>query len=441
MTTLKYFSQTLLRYFLALAGTAALGVILLITGVSFLILNRNDSNKNPETLFYQNMVKDGNIQLTPSAKAKLQKQHAWIMILSDTGKIEQSYRLPSDINKKTYRLTDIASSTRWYLRDYPVFTFVVGSKTVLLGYPKGSYSKLSNNYYSVDLSLQFFQILLVTLFIMLMLFFIIYLRSKFKLRKEMAPITEALNALSTGDNITVNTKGNLSEIKEAINQTSHLLAKTRTMRDHWIRGISHDLRTPLTLMMGYTDQLENLYGSNRQTQQLQHHIHSMEGIISNLNMVYLLDNREIKRKLVTIELNSLLRQIVADLLNTYDSLDLTFRLLEQPCYIRGDYTLLERAFKNCLLNSITHNDHPKIELTGVQSQNKILITICDDGEITKEKVQELTAKDNNYDFNGMGTIITKQIIKFHQGHVSFDYADPGLKITISLPTNGKNSDN
>ena len=59
-------------------------------------------------------------------------------------------------------------------------------------------------------------------------------------------------------------KGVFSEIAEKINKTSEILQmqaeqlrKKETARANWIAGVSHDIRTPLSMIMGYAGQLEN----------------------------------------------------------------------------------------------------------------------------------------------------------------------------------------
>ena len=63
----------------------------------------------------------------------------------------------------------------------------------------------------------------------------------------------------------------------------------------------------------------------------------------------------------------------------------------------------------------------------------MLIIIADQGDITAQKITELNQKSTNYESHGMGTVITKQIIKLHQGEIVFLDNQPGLKVIISLP--------
>ncbi|MGT2649077.1 sensor histidine kinase [Streptococcus troglodytae] len=431
MTTFKYFSKVLLTYFATVVFLGLTAIFIFLFGSYHIIDNMRQGQEKP-TALVQTIVSHGQLQLSTKNKKTLDKQKIWLMLLSEQGEIKKSYRLPDKLNRH-YTMADIARSSRWYLNDYPVFTFVVGKDILILGYPKSAYDKFPANYYNVQ---NFFDIAKLALGIFLgtlMILLLIYLRSQWRFRREFKPITQALSDLSDNQPVVLDEKGNLSEIKAALNQTSQLLIENKELRSHWVRGISHDLRNPLTLILGYTSQLESLNGSSQQTRQIEANIHKMEHIISNLNMSYLLENQDIEQEMTIFDLNSLLRQIIADLYNTYEDLDLTFDLPEEATVISGNKTLMTRAVNNLLLNSLTHNNEPQLSLSLTHNNQQALLTISDRGAITDEKILELNQKSRNYDTHGMGTVITKQIITLHQGETVFSDNHPGLKVTITLP--------
>ncbi|MFC3932301.1 sensor histidine kinase [Streptococcus dentapri] len=431
MTTFKYFSKVLLTYFATVVLLGLTAILIFLFGSYHIIDNMRQGSAEP-TALVQTLISHDQLQLTTQNKKELDQQKVWLMLLSDKGEIEQSYRLPDKLNRR-YSMADIARSSRWYLDDYPVFNFVIGEKILILGYPKGAYAKFPSNYYNIQ---NFFGIakLVAGIVVGLILTLLaIYLTSQWKLRKEFKPITQALTDLSDNQPVLLDEKGNLSEIKLALNQTSQLLIENKDMRSHWIRGISHDLRNPLTLMLSYTSQLESLQGRSQQTQQIEANIHKMESIISNLNMSYLLESPDIEQEMTIFDLNSLLRQIIADLFNSYDNLELTFELPGQATPILGTKTLLTRAINNILLNSLTHNISPQIKLSLQQVEDDAQLIITDNGSISAEKIQELNQKSRNYDTHGMGIIISKQIVTLHKGSLNFAYLNPGLESTISLP--------
>ena len=83
-----------------------------------------------------------------------------------------------------------------------------------------------------------------------------------KFLKPVKPITKGIQDLSIGEPVHIPEKGLLSDISANINRTSNILQEQRqqlkkkeTARANWIAGVSHDIRTPLSMVMGYAGQL------------------------------------------------------------------------------------------------------------------------------------------------------------------------------------------
>ena len=250
-----------------------------------ILVSMERKNRNYFTLKSLNRVNRIILILIKAAKLK------WInKILNQDGNIVQSYHLPQQL-KRHYTNADMVKFSRWYLEDYPVFSYVRGQQILVLGYPKKHSLAKFNFYANTQFIRNFLSLGLVFLGIILLLIFILLSRSKLRIKKEMDPIITAVTSLSQGQNIALNEKGNFSEIKTALNETSHILEESNTMKEQWIRGVSHDLRNPLMLISGYNSQLEQQYGKGKQTEEIENQIQTMKEMISNLNMSYLLDNQ------------------------------------------------------------------------------------------------------------------------------------------------------
>lgn len=80
--------------------------------------------------------------------------------------------------------------------------------------------------------------------------------------KSLKPVAQGIESLSLQKKTHLSERGILGELKEQINQTSailekqnELLSKRDDARTEWISGVSHDIRTPLSMIMGYADTL------------------------------------------------------------------------------------------------------------------------------------------------------------------------------------------
>ena len=395
MDTVKFFTKLLTRYVLLILALI-IGLVF-VYGLVFSAYFSFYGKEKPELLYTKiaQSSQENNFNFDKSSKIEMDKQNTWAMVLNQDGNIVQSYHLPKGIKKHSLAKFNFYANTQ-FIRNF-----------LSLG--------------------------LVFLGIILLLIFILLSRSKLRIKKEMEPIITAVTSLSQGQNIVLKEKGNFSEIKTALNETSHILEESNTMKEQWIRGVSHDLRNPLMLISGYNSQLEQQYGKGKQTEEIENQIQTMKEMISNLNMSYLLDNQKRHSEFSNLDLVTVLRTVIADILNNYETITLHFDLPAETVLVKGEVTLLARAFRNLLLNSIMHSGSNQIDLTYQLSDNKVLIVIADQGDITAQKITELNQKSTNYESHGMGTVITKQIIKLHQGEIVFLDNHPGLKVTISLP--------
>lgn len=73
----------------------------------------------------------------------------WTMLIDEqSGNIAWNIDLPSEI-PHSFSRSDIALFTRYYLKDYPIFTYVTEKGVLVLGFPKNSYAKYPANYYDI----------------------------------------------------------------------------------------------------------------------------------------------------------------------------------------------------------------------------------------------------------------------------------------------------
>ena len=69
----------------------------------------------------------------------------WGIVIDDNGNVVWKHNLPKEI-PLNYSLQDVATFSKGYIENYPVFTWKQGNDLLVLGYPKNSYSKFMTNY-------------------------------------------------------------------------------------------------------------------------------------------------------------------------------------------------------------------------------------------------------------------------------------------------------
>ena len=208
---------------------------------------------------------DGPYVLDASAAAQLKTDNAWaVLIDGQTLQITwHSDFLPKEI-PSSYSVADIAYLSRAYLRDYPTATSSHPDGLLVVGFPKDRFWKLVHNTYDYQLIADFPKTALLFICMNFLLMFLIYMAVTTRLLGTIKPIIEGIKELPGGQHVFVRESGLFSEIARAVNRTSEKLRMQETAlrrqeqaRANWIAGVSHDIRTPLSVVMGYAGQLEN----------------------------------------------------------------------------------------------------------------------------------------------------------------------------------------
>lgn len=398
--------------------------------------------------------------LSDDISEKLNKENAWaIYIDNDTLEVKwHTENLPDTIPMQ-YTISDIAGLTRGYIDGYPTYTGEAENGLVVVGYPKDRYWKHMSPSWDYNLIKNAPYTVLIVIGVNIFLIFLIYMIANSKLLKSVRPITNGIQALPSGEPVSVSEKGLLSDLAAKINQTSDILQNQKrnlqrkeTARANWISGVSHDIRTPLSMVMGYAGQIEdneNLPESERKKAQIirQQSI-KMKNLINDLNLASKLEYNMQPINPKPVNLIAVARQSVVDFINLDmdEKYPIEWNTDEAltACVINGDKELLRRAIGNLITNSQTHNpDGCTISVRVEKSDMEYKIIIEDNGVgVTDKKLENLrttphymmsdsgTAEPRH----GLGLLIVGQIVSAHKGTLSFDHGKQGgFAATMTFP--------
>lgn len=212
--------------------------------------------------------------------------------------------------------------------------------------------------------------------------------------------------------------------------------KLEEAKTNWISGVSHDLKTPLSYITGYSALLldEQKEWSANEQQQFLTTIHTkselINELIGDLNLSFKLEalseNYPINKK--SFDLIAFARGILLDLVNDHQTEGYEFSFqsdCEQLMY-EADQKLLFRAVQNVVGNALAHN--PKgtaIEISIQSQEQEVEIMIKDDGvgmdEATLEKLFERYQRPEETETNasgGLGLSVVKSIVEAHGGRAT-----------------------
>lgn len=450
--------------------------ILILSGIAIVVLNLfiyafymqgaiNESNnpyspskmltKTSSDLSYEN----GRFILSSDMEKTLKNKNIFAMLIDNhSGKVIWSFNMPQEI-PMSYSASDISKFSKSYLKDYPVFTWEHNNGLLVLGYPKNSYTKLISNYIPISTLKSVSWSIVVFFACNITLVSLIYMFISSKMIKSINPIISGIDELSRGNTVCLVEKGELSEICKSVNTASKILQQKSTAlkkkdeaRTNWISGVSHDIRTPLSMVLGYASELEEddrlPIDVQKQMTIIKNQGMKMKQLINDLNLASKLEYDMQLMNCKKIMLLELIRQVVSDFINnglsSLYSVEIESNADAEGCIINGDEQLLKRAVTNLIQNSINHNaDGCEIKVSVFKKDNNCIITVSDNGiGISNEQLMKLKSTPHYMSCNsfsgeprhGLGLFIVDKIIKTHGGTVNFTSEEgKGFQTTIVLP--------
>ncbi len=331
-----------------------------------------------------------------------QTDAAWLMLIGKDGAVVWSQDLPPEVPRQ-YSLSDVASFSRWYLQGYPVQMLIRSDGILVVGTAKGSAWK-----YNITLPQAYIRqlpwlcggLLLAALSCTLL---VSVRLSRRWFRKEQGKIDAA--------------------------------------RSDWINGVSHDVRTPLSLVMGYAGQMEQDAALpepyRRQAAIIRSQSQNIRDLVNDLNLTMRLNGAMQPLRLEQVDPAALLRQVTADFLNQglAAAHPVELELPEQPLpALSADPFLLRRAIGNLLTNCVRHNppDCP-ISLGAAVQKNCLCVWVESKAAAQppgKKPKMSLTADGEAA--HGTGLQLVEQITATHGGTVRFFTGDR-FRCELTLP--------
>lgn len=292
---------------------------------------------------------------------------AWVMLLGDEGDVLWSLNLPDSLHHR-YTVGQVAAFSRWYLEDYPVFVYRNSYGLVVFGMPEGSVTRFNIFFDSqvLEALLTSFRPLLLTDAALILAACLLL---GWGFARALRSVGRGVEALSRGEPVTVPERGVTAELARQLNETGRLLslqqaeiARRDSARTGWISGISHDIRTPLAIILAGAEHLaqqgEAGSESSREASRICVQAQRIGALIEDLNLTSKLQYDAQPLRLSSFPAGPLLRQCVADFCSSPagERYSVAFDLDEPAnrATLTADRALLCRALENLLGNCARH---------------------------------------------------------------------------------------
>jgi two-component system NtrC family sensor kinase len=220
------------------------------------------------------------------------------------------------------------------------------------------------------------------------------------------------------------------------------------LKSEFVSVVSHDLRSPLTSILGYVQLLERAGELNEAQKEFVKRVHSSVDNITSL-IGDLLDLGRLETgldlTLAPCSLNEIIIQVVDNVHMTLQEKDLKLELSlsEEEHFVQGDRKRLHQAFNNLVSNAIKYTpQHGKITIRMKNKDGQIISQVEDTGvgispsdqPYVFDKFFRSDEVRDNFQGSGLGLSIVKTVVERHNGRIWVaSVPNSGTTFTVVLP--------
>ena len=451
---MKTFVRLIRRYVLATAGIILVVVALLLGMTIYAGVRYNGASDSVQKVGALaealHPTADGLQWDAAHTPAEWMHGYAWAMVLDEDGNVIWQQDLPEALNHR-YTASDIAVFSRWYLADYPVQCWAADYGLFVAAEPVNSQWKYNITAPQARMEAMVGGLLPVAV-LLLAVVLGCCLWFSWRGARHLQAVADGLDTLAQGGAVQLPTTGFAGELAEKLNETgeqlrrrNEIIARRDDARTSWIAGVSHDVRTPLVLILGWAEQLEQdtaLPAAARQKAcGIRTQSEKLRALIEDLNLTSKLQYGAQPLRCQPTRAGPLLRRLAAEFCDSPLAASCTVALEIAPdadkAILDADAALLARAVENLLHNAACHNPGlVQVQLSAVRTGKTLRITIADDGAgyppAVLHALQTGEAGENTPHI--LGLHVVEQIIRAHGGTAAFARNAPrGAKAVLVLP--------
>ena len=435
-------NKTALKIFVLFSVTAGVIATILMV-INFFSVALVGSDVSTVSSGQRALLAEISDSLEAGSREVLLPEGYWCMLIDESGNVVWDQDKPDDV-PDTYTINDIARMSRWFLNDYPVYTRTEDYGLLVLAKPKNAVGK-----YQMEYSMSWFdslpQRLVYVLLFNLLLATVLACIFGTSLYRRIRELTRGLSDLRAEKPVKLRERGIFRDIYRNINITSAAIERKNkalsireSARRNWIAGISHDIRTPLSVITGYAEALsenKELSENNKhRAEVIVSNSMKIKKLIEDLNLISSMEYDMQPSKRQPVKICPLIRRVSAEILNNKmsDRFSVALDLKAEGAAVMGDEGLLERAVYNVINNAVTHNkDGCTIQIKEYEKGGNIVIEIRDNGTGVPDSVLDNIDKIAKTP-HGIGLPMAYRIVSVHNG--KFDaYNDNGFCIMMTFP--------
>ncbi|WP_024615350.1 HAMP domain-containing sensor histidine kinase [Clostridium sp. Ade.TY] len=419
-------------------------------------------NYHPEEMIsnfkdYLYLSKDKNIKVNREGINWLKENNIGLQILNENNDEVYSYNKPSN-TLKSYSNKQLIDSFNNKSNTLFLDDKILNNKnyTYLLFLDTNKVKRVN---YSYDVALiekahKFPSLIIMNVILLIVISFLYTLKITKPISRIVCKIVDLSNGTYSKNKIKL---GMYYEVENCLNQLEYKLQsnekereKLENMREEWISNISHDIKTPLTSIIGNAEIMgdtEYYIDDNTRKKCCNTIIRKSEYIktlVEDLNLSTRLKNNTLVLNKKKVNIVSLIRHVIIDIINDekYSYRNIKFTYSEEKILLNLDEHLIKRVFVNLIINAFVHNNSDvKVNINIKKVNDCVEIFVEDNGRGVSEddlinifkRYYRGTNTNKKIEGSGLGMAIVYDIIKAHNGEINAESKlEEGLKINIKL---------
>ena len=278
-----------------------------------------------------------------------------------------------------------------------------------------------------------------------------FILSWFIARRFARPVdalTKKADKLGDADYSSDFRKGFCSELdglSDTLDSTNEKLQRAKDFQMELLANVSHDLRTPLTMIKGYAEMIQEFSWEDEAQckSDLAVIIKESDRLTALVNEILEyseLQTESLSHDLEEVDLSGLVNRVADSFAVLYKPEGVVIgRDIESAVFLRGNASRLERAFYNLMDNAVRHTGESKtVRVTLQKTQHQIVASVTDYGKGIPLSEQEhiwdryyTSRQRGGKGVSGLGLAIVRQIVTMHKGVCTVDSTE-GKGSTFSI---------
>ena len=300
---------------------------------------------------------------------------------------------------------------------------------------------ISTTYYSTLLSeTQTFWIIAISILILVIALEVYFFNRS--LKKPFAALSLAIKTYQKGEYLEIEQEKLPEEFKQIVENFNLVLQKLNTSekektevyleRQKIIANVSHDLKTPLTVISGYTKAfLDGVVPSNKREKYYQTIYQKAlytSDLVDTLFEFTQMEHPEYKLQLENVDFGEFCKEYLANKYHEihFKNFYLEVQIPEDKIFLKIDQKLIKRLFENLINNSLNHNSEGITIYFEMQiKKEEVLLHIGDNGKGISDELRKsifmpfVTSSEARTSGKGvgLGMSISKKIVLLHRGSI------------------------